>query len=87
MARRKNLPIPEVGTLVIVLWEDAAFTMDTEEHGTVLLQTVGWVYKLTRTVVTLAGEKSQAGDYHRALTAIPRSLVRSVDSLHPQQGL
>jgi hypothetical protein len=88
MARPRNLPIPPVGTLCAILWEDAAFSMDTEEHGgTELMETVGWITKLTRTTVTIAGERSPDNTYHRAVTSIPRSLVRLVTPLYDQEGL
>lgn len=87
MARRKNLAIPPVGTPVIILWEDAAFVMDTDEsHGTTILETMGWVFTVSRTQVSLVGERSQANDYHRAVTSIPRSLVRGVTIMSEAQG-
>ena len=72
--------LPAVGTLVAILWEDASFSLD-EHVGTLELITVGWITKIDRKAVTVAGEQSSSGDDRRSYTSIPRSLVRLVREL------
>jgi hypothetical protein len=86
--RRRALHVPPLGTLVEVVWEDAAFDLDDEENADlILLHTVGWIVKTDRKGIAVAGERSSDGSYCRSFTTIPKSLVRWINELYDQPGL
>lgn len=78
-----------VGTLSKVVWHDAADQAATwsdaaeiEKFGDELVEitSVGWVVRLTKQYLTLAGDKANDGTFGR-VCKIPMGMVVSVESL------
>lgn len=71
---------PRVGSLVLVVWDDATFAQRDEGEDEYLVETVGWLFQRTRRSIRVAGERLPDGveERWRGVTRIPVGMVRSV---------
>jgi len=71
----------------VVSWLDPAFSLDDEDVEPCLVETMGWMVSEdeTRKYVVIASERLGKDD-HRGFTAIPNSLIISVETLESTDG-
>lgn len=77
----------EAYPLVLVVWHDAFFEFDQASpddcRSDYLVRTVGFLVHEGPRFVSVAQEVLPEGEGFRAVTHIPRSIVESIETLHP----
>ena len=73
--------------LVLVIWRDAWFDADQQEtkdwRSDYLVHTVGYLVREDKGIVSIASEVLPEGDGFRAVTHIPRAIIKSITTLVP----
>ena len=71
--------------LVLVVWRDAWFDADQQDtkewRADYLVHTVGYLVREDKGIVSIASEVLPEGDGFRAVTHIPRAIIKSVTTL------
>lgn len=68
---------PPVGAVVVLTWDDA-YCDDDGADDDCIVQTVGWVVRVTRRSIFVAAERLPDGR-HRGITRVPRAIVRGLE--------
>lgn len=73
--------------LVLVTWRDAWFDADQQDtkdwRADYLVHTVGYLVREEKGIVSIASEVLPQGDGFRAVTHIPKAIIKSVTTLVP----